>query len=189
MKSIIIIIFLQISLSVFSQENNNKYYFDDGKQSNPKHILKTNLVSAIGGDFTLGYEAQIIQKYYLDFQIGYINHYFHLLDMLGDYNELFESPLSGHSICFHIKNKISSTHKHIGYWGFMYRTRLYNCPSHEVKTVEGMITIGAKNNIGGKWSLDYYTALGYRGLQKIDTHNTKKGRLLLNYCLSICYSL
>lgn len=180
MREFIIAVLTVLALSINAQEDVENY-FDDGNLSNPSLIVKPNIASFLGGDFSLGLEYILLDNLSIEAGVGKINHYFNLVGTMDD-DFSFQNINGGFSFRICPKFYLRKAPEY-NYWGPMFRYRKYNFSDRTIVTKEFALTWGVQLSFGKRFYFDYGLGLGLNyGILEYDSGEIEKTK---SYCLPI----
>ncbi|RMG83907.1 MAG: hypothetical protein D6707_00145, partial [Bacteroidetes bacterium] len=186
MKNIQVIlgIFFCFSLSNGFAQNDTiqdlSQYFDDGKISNSKNIVKINATSIINGDLPVYYERPLTNSFSVELGAGLLLPYYFpeiFFPDETDYEPITNSNL-GYSLWFFPKIYLFSPSE-FSYVGFMYRRRAYQ---NEQTVIYNDFTIssGYQINPVKRLVLDIYLGVGirFKTQESLDIKNESIGTII-----------
>ncbi len=161
--TIIILTFVFTSLTFFGQANDNSKYFDDGKISEAKNVIKLNLSSIIHGDVPIFYERAIGNSFAIEVGAGLLMPYYvpDLIQLLSDEKD-FSDPDSGYSLWFQPKFYFGGNAPELVYVGLQYRRRNYKKDSSTFVYTDISFNYGYQLILGKRIALDYSSGVGFR---------------------------
>lgn len=161
-KNSFLLLFLTISVTLFSQEDVSQY-FDDGGISQRKNQVFINLSAMINGDFTVSYQRRFTDVVFLEAGLGVLTPNF--LFEAGDFgNSIFVQPYLGNGgLSYFIQPKFqySGDDRYSFTLGGKFRNRAYRADGASTLTVKDYIFYtSAAYNMGRFMVLEFGTGFG-----------------------------
>jgi len=163
---ILLAIFI-ISGNLIAQTNSNdtsdiSKYFDDGRISNAKNVIKFNAISIITGDLPIYYERIINRQISIEAGIGLLLPYYgYEFPKNPDGNQYVSDPDGGYSIWIHPKYYYGRAPED-GYFGLQYRRRSYKENGFNIVYTDYTVNYGFQYYFGSRYVMDINFGLGIR---------------------------
>ncbi len=166
-KICILLSLLMISGKLFAQIGNDDTsdisgYFDDGRISKAKNIIKVNALSVITGDIPVYYERVLTKRLSIEVGFGILLPYYGS-ELPGNtgVDQVISDPDNGYSIWVHPKYYIWKSPEG-SYLGIQYRRRSYNENGFNIIYSDYTINYGFQFIIGSRGIMDINLGLGLR---------------------------